>query len=33
VAAIAFIDHDVDAKGVDSGPVQAKAEETAPAAA
>src|SRR5262249_51912173 len=33
VAVIEFVDRDVDAKGVDSGPVQAKAEETAPAAA
>jgi large subunit ribosomal protein L17 len=33
VAVIEFVDRDVDAKGLDSGPVQARAEETAPAAA
>jgi large subunit ribosomal protein L17 len=33
VAVIEFVDRDVDAKGKDSGPVQARAEETAPAAA
>ncbi|HWV53250.1 50S ribosomal protein L17 [Pseudorhodoplanes sp.] len=31
VAVIEFVDRDVDAKGVDSGPVQAKAEDTAAA--
>ena len=31
VAVIEFVDRDVDAKGLDSGPVQAKAEETAAA--
>ena len=33
VAVIEFVDRDVDAKGKDSGPVQARAEETAPGAA
>jgi large subunit ribosomal protein L17 len=33
VAVIEFVDRDVDAKGLDSGPVQVRAEETAPAAA
>ena len=33
VAVIEFVDRDVDAKGKDSGPVQARAEETATAAA
>ncbi len=33
VAVIEFVDRDVEAKGRDSGPVQARAEETAPAAA
>jgi large subunit ribosomal protein L17 len=33
VAVIEFVDRDVEAKGLDSGPVQARAEETAPAAA
>src|ERR1700675_4439697 len=33
VAVIEFVDRDVDAKGKDSGPVQVRAEETAPAAA
>jgi large subunit ribosomal protein L17 len=33
VAVIEFVDRDVDAKGLDSGPVQARAEEAAPAAA
>ena len=33
VAVIEFVDRDVDAKGLDSGPVQARGEETAPAAA
>src|SRR5215813_2501302 len=33
VAVIEFVDRDVDAKGLDSGPVQAHGEETAPAAA
>jgi large subunit ribosomal protein L17 len=33
VAVIEFIDRDVEAKGKDSGPVQARSEETAPAAA
>ena len=33
VAVIEFVDRDVEAKGKDSGPVQARAEETAPAAA
>ena len=33
VAVIEFVDRDVDAKGQDSGPVQAKAEETTNAAA
>jgi large subunit ribosomal protein L17 len=33
VAVIEFVDRDVDAKGLDSGPVQARAEETASAAA
>ena len=33
VAVIEFVDRDVDAKGKDSGPVKARAEETAPAAA
>ena len=33
VAVIEFVDRDVDAKGKDSGPVQARAEENAPAAA
>jgi large subunit ribosomal protein L17 len=33
VAVIEFVDRDVDAKGKDSGPVPARAEETAPAAA
>lgn len=33
VAVIEFVDRDVDARGQDSGPVQAKAEEAAPAAA
>jgi large subunit ribosomal protein L17 len=33
VAVIEFVDRDVDAKGLDSGPVQARSEETAPAAA
>jgi large subunit ribosomal protein L17 len=32
VAVIEFVDRDVDAKGHDSGPVQAKAEEAATAA-
>src|SRR6202042_1534202 len=32
VAVIEFVDRDVDAKGKDSGPVQVRAEETAPAA-
>jgi large subunit ribosomal protein L17 len=30
---IEFVDRDVDAKGLDSGPVQVRSEETAPAAA
>jgi large subunit ribosomal protein L17 len=33
VAVIEFVDRDVDAKGLDSGPVQVRSEETAPAAA
>ena len=33
VAVIEFVDRDVDAKGKDSGPVQVRAQETAPAAA
>src|ERR1700730_3465161 len=33
VAVIGFIDRDVEAKGKDSGPVQVRAEEPAPAAA
>jgi len=33
VAVIEFVDRDVDAKGLDSGPVQATGEQTAPAAA
>jgi large subunit ribosomal protein L17 len=33
VAVIEFVDRDVEAKGKDSGPVQARTEETAPAAA
>ena len=33
VAIIEFVDRDVEAKGKDSGPVQARAEETAPAPA
>jgi large subunit ribosomal protein L17 len=33
VAVIEFIDRDVEAKGKDSGPVQVRAEEAAPAAA
>ena len=33
VAVIEFVDRDVEAKGKDSGPVQARAEETATAAA
>jgi large subunit ribosomal protein L17 len=33
VAVIEFVDRDESAKGLDSGPVQAKAEEEAPAAA
>jgi len=33
VAVIEFVDRDVEAKGKDSGPVQARAEATAPAAA
>jgi large subunit ribosomal protein L17 len=33
VAVIEFVDRDVDAKGLDSGPVQARTGETAPAAA
>jgi large subunit ribosomal protein L17 len=33
VAVIEFVDRDVDAKGLDSGPVQATADQTAPAAA
>ena len=33
VAVIEFVDRDIEAKGKDSGPVQARAEETAPAAA
>ena len=33
VAVIEFVDRDVEAKGKDSGPVQERAEETAPAAA
>src|ERR1700689_415059 len=33
VAVIEFIDRDVEAKGKDSGPVQARSEEPAPAAA
>jgi large subunit ribosomal protein L17 len=33
VAVIEFVDRDVDAKGLDSGPVQTRAEEAAPAAA
>jgi large subunit ribosomal protein L17 len=33
VAVIEFVDRDVEAKGKDSGPVQARAEEAAPAAA
>jgi large subunit ribosomal protein L17 len=33
VAVIEFVDRDVEARGKDSGPVQARAEETAPAAA
>jgi large subunit ribosomal protein L17 len=33
MAVIEFVDRDVDAKGLDSGPVQARAEETAPAPA
>ena len=33
VAVIEFVDRDVEAKGKDSGPVQARAEETAPSAA
>src|ERR1700690_1994560 len=32
-AVIEFVDRDVEAKGKDSGPVQARSEETAPAAA
>src|SRR6201998_177867 len=33
VAVIEFVDRDVDAKGLDSGPVQVRGEETAPAPA
>ena len=33
VAVIEFVDRDVDAKGKDSGPVQSRAEASAPAAA
>ena len=33
VAVIEFVDRDVDAKGKDSGPVQARSEEAAPAPA
>src|SRR5271169_4282298 len=33
VAVIEFVDRDVEARGKDSGPVQARAEATAPAAA
>ena len=33
VAVIEFVDRDVDAKGLDSGPVQTRTEEAAPAAA
>jgi large subunit ribosomal protein L17 len=33
VAVIEFVDRDVEAKGLDSGPVQARVEETASAAA
>ena len=33
MAVIEFVDRDVEAKGKDSGPVQARAEEAAPAAA
>jgi large subunit ribosomal protein L17 len=33
VAVIEFVDRDVDAKGLDSGPVQARSEEAAPALA
>jgi len=33
IAVIEFVDRDVDAKGLDSGPVQATADQTAPAAA
>ena len=33
VAVIEFVDRDVEAKGKDSGPVQVRAEEAAPAAA
>jgi large subunit ribosomal protein L17 len=33
VAVIEFVDRDVEAKGKDSGPVQVRAEEPAPAAA
>jgi len=33
VAVIEFVDRDIDAKGKDSGPVQTRAEEPAPAAA
>jgi large subunit ribosomal protein L17 len=33
VAVIEFVDRDVDAKGLDSGPVQARSDQTAPAAA
>jgi large subunit ribosomal protein L17 len=33
VAVIEFVDRDVEAKGTDSGPVQVRAAEPAPAAA
>jgi large subunit ribosomal protein L17 len=33
VAVIEFVDRDVDAKGLDSGPVQTQAAEAAPATA
>jgi large subunit ribosomal protein L17 len=33
VAVIEFVDRDVDAKGLDSGPVQERAEAEAPAPA
>jgi large subunit ribosomal protein L17 len=33
VAVIEFVDRDIEAKGKDSGPVQARSQETAPAAA